>query len=72
MTGEQITLALTTAMRTPMVPTFEVTLRDGRTFSGFPCGRHDAGTSREVFVFMLGNGNTAAVNLSVIVDVAVE
>ena len=71
MTGEQITAALTTAMRTPMVPTFAVTLRDGRTLSGFPCGRHDAGTPREAFVFMLANGNTAAVRLSIIVDVTV-
>ena len=72
MTRDQIRAALTTAMRTPIVPTFAVTLRDGRTLSGFPCGQHDAGTSREVFVFMLGNRNTAAVSLSVITHVTVE
>ena len=72
MTPEQIADTLTTAMRTPIVPTFSVTLRDGRSLVGFPCGRRDPGTAREAFVFMLGTGNHTVISLSVIREVVVD
>lgn len=70
MTSEEIAQTLTTAMRTPIVPTFSVILRDGASLVGFPCGRRDAGTAREAFVFMLATGNHVVVSLSVIAGVA--
>ena len=72
MTRQQIATTLTTAMRTPIVPTFSVTLRDGRSFVGFPCGQRDAGTAAEAFVFMLRTGNQAVVSLAIIREVVAD
>ena len=66
MTPQQIASELVAAMRTPLVPTFRVTLHDGRTIDGFPCGRRAAGTPAEAFVFMLPTGNQAVVSLDLI------
>ena len=72
MTPEEIADTLTTAMRTPIVPTFSVTLRDGASLLGFPCGRRDAGTAKESFVFMLRTGNHTVVSLSAIRELVVD
>jgi hypothetical protein len=69
MTRKEIASTLVRAMQTPMVPTFTVTLRDGRSFDGFPCGQRDPGTDDEAYVFMLRTGNQAVVSLSLIGEV---
>ena len=66
MAPKEISTMLVLAMRTPMVPTFTVTLIDGRSFSGFPCGQRDPGTPGETFLFMRPTGNQAVVTLSLI------
>ena len=70
MTPEQIATTLVSAMRTPLVPTFTVTLRDGRSIEGFPCGQRHAGTPNEAYVFMLDTGNQVVIGLSLIRRVA--
>ena len=70
MAPKEISSTLVAAMRTPMVPTFTVTLIDGHSFTGFPCGQRNAGTPDETFLFMRPTGNQAIVALSLIRAVA--
>ncbi len=72
MTRKEIAATLVTAMRTPMVPTVTVVLRDGRSIEGFPCGQRDAGTADEAYSFMLRTGNQAVVSLALIREVVMQ